>query len=449
MLLTVFPILLYYQAFLECHALECFSCQQLNDVNNCNTTIQCNDGESCVLDSYVHTDGTHRFNMGCLVNQRCGASGSPLAPVVGKRQINNCHECCSTDRCNSGMCSHLKPSNCVDDESVDCARLHSLLDVCNDVQHAKLICPKFCGLCNVVDGNWALWSSWASCDVTCENGTRLRTRTCTNPAPAHGGANCIGTGTDKKECHKELCPVHGGWSDWSHWGECSATCDFGMQRRDRSCSNPYPSRFGDNCYGESRDDRFCMPGPCANGGWSDWTGWGSCTATCGPGLRKRHRRCDNPIRSPMGQDCQGSHEDVDMCSLQPCHATISAFSVNHPHNFTTKLTFSHTIYQIGGDFDPSTGTFTCSVPGTYHFSVNLVKDYHASYVYCYMKKNTSNLVYIQVNPDGEGESGESAVSQSTITHLNKGDTVYLGTCTSTSYMGTWSSFTGFLLYPDN
>ncbi|WAR10861.1 MLP-like protein, partial [Mya arenaria] len=49
-----------------------------------------------------------------------------------------------------------------------------------------------------VDGNWADWSSWGQCDVTCENGTQLRTRTCTNPEPKNGGTDCVGSENEKK-----------------------------------------------------------------------------------------------------------------------------------------------------------------------------------------------------------------------------------------------------------
>ena len=58
-------------------------------------------------------------------------------------------------------------------------------------------------------------------------------------------------------------PVHGGWSLWSGWGTCSATYDVGIQRRDRTCSNPYPDRFGDHCFGDARDDRICTEQSCA------------------------------------------------------------------------------------------------------------------------------------------------------------------------------------------
>ncbi len=58
-----------------------------------------------------------------------------------------------------------------------------------------------------LDGNWTMWSNWASCSVTCGNGTISRTRFCTNPSPANGGSNCNGTATEQKFCSLALCKI--------------------------------------------------------------------------------------------------------------------------------------------------------------------------------------------------------------------------------------------------
>ncbi|XP_053390901.1 thrombospondin-2-like [Mercenaria mercenaria] len=200
---------------------------------------------------------------------------------------------------------------------MDCAKLNSLFSVCSDVNHARNVCPRFCGLC-IVDGNWTAWSSWSKCDVTCENGQQSRTRSCTNPAPKNGGLDCVGDSTDVKVCKKELCPVHGGWSGWSQWGVCSVTCDMGLQRRSRNCSNPVPSLAGNYCFGDSLDNKLCMPAPCANGGWSNWSSWGICSATCGGGIRSQSRSCSNPHPSPYGKYCLGSNDRVESCGNMNC-----------------------------------------------------------------------------------------------------------------------------------
>merc|ERR1712127_1029878 len=57
-----------------------------------------------------------------------------------------------------------------------------------------------------VDGGWSQWSSSAPCSQTCGGGTRPRTRTCSNPAPANGGSACIGDSSDSESCNTEACP---------------------------------------------------------------------------------------------------------------------------------------------------------------------------------------------------------------------------------------------------
>lgn len=58
----------------------------------------------------------------------------------------------------------------------------------------------------LVDGNWASWGSYDTCTVTCGGGTQQRTRTCTNPAPQYGGADCSGATTSSQSCNTNPCP---------------------------------------------------------------------------------------------------------------------------------------------------------------------------------------------------------------------------------------------------
>lgn len=53
---------------------------------------------------------------------------------------------------------------------------------------------------------WGAWSSYGACSVTCQSsskkvsGTKTRTRTCSNPAPAYKGKQCIGSASAKVSC---------------------------------------------------------------------------------------------------------------------------------------------------------------------------------------------------------------------------------------------------------
>ncbi|KAL5254009.1 hypothetical protein ACHWQZ_G013690 [Mnemiopsis leidyi] len=59
-----------------------------------------------------------------------------------------------------------------------------------------------------VDGGWTDWGTWSKCSAGCGGGTQTRTRTCTNPAPANYGADCVGEATETKNCNEQGCP---GW----------------------------------------------------------------------------------------------------------------------------------------------------------------------------------------------------------------------------------------------
>ena len=48
----------------------------------------------------------------------------------------------------------------------------------------------------IVAGGWSAYGDW----TTCANNERTRTRTCDNPAPAHGGAECVGDATQTEAC---------------------------------------------------------------------------------------------------------------------------------------------------------------------------------------------------------------------------------------------------------
>lgn len=53
------------------------------------------------------------------------------------------------------------------------------------------------------------------------------------------------------------CSENGGWSDWSEYTTCSATCQGGKQQRTRTCTNPPPSAGGLGCEEEASNERSC------------------------------------------------------------------------------------------------------------------------------------------------------------------------------------------------
>lgn len=134
-----------------------------------------------------------------------------------------------------------------------------------------------------LDGNWGPWNTWGLCSRTCGNaGAHIRKRLCNNPVPSPEpcpGRPCNGSDVQVQRCNRKRCPVgnftyrtahtnignqqsillaDGGWTLWSPWSTCSATCERGEQQRKRSCSSPTPSPDGETCFGPNIQARFCM-----------------------------------------------------------------------------------------------------------------------------------------------------------------------------------------------
>ncbi|XP_019617100.1 PREDICTED: SCO-spondin-like [Branchiostoma belcheri] len=169
-----------------------------------------------------------------------------------------------------------------------------------------------------VNGNWSQWSSWSTCDVTCGFGSQARNRSCDNPPPQHGGDNCTGSSVEVQTCEETPCAVDGNWSVWSSWSTCDVSCGVGYKTRNRSCNNPAPLYGGADCNGTSNDIQLCdsLPLCKVDGGWSQWEAWSNCTVTCAGGTRTRSRTCDQPPPQNGGRRCNGDSTQSETCTGQ-------------------------------------------------------------------------------------------------------------------------------------
>ncbi|XP_035509461.1 hemicentin-1 [Morone saxatilis] len=170
-----------------------------------------------------------------------------------------------------------------------------------------------------VDGKWSSWVSWGACSVSCEGGTRQRTRLCASPSPQHGGRQCEGNDVHIDFCNSDPCPISGNWAPWSSWGSCSKTCNGGQMRRYRTCDNPRPANGGRACAGADTQIQRCSTAYCpVDGNWGSWQPWGECSASCGGGERTRVRLCNSPSPSNAGRPCPGDSSQLSRCNSQAC-----------------------------------------------------------------------------------------------------------------------------------
>uniref|UniRef100_A0A4W3JG71 Semaphorin-5A n=1 Tax=Callorhinchus milii TaxID=7868 RepID=A0A4W3JG71_CALMI len=158
-----------------------------------------------------------------------------------------------------------------------------------------------------VDGAWSAWLPWTQCSRDCSKGIRSRKRMCNNPEPKSGGFPCLGPSLEYQECNTLPCPVDGIWSCWSSWSKCSVTCGGGHYMRTRSCSNPAPAYGGDICLGLHTEEALCNTQACPDS-WSEWSEWSACEDS---GSQHRTRHCN--ILFPVGNQCSENSSESQPC----------------------------------------------------------------------------------------------------------------------------------------
>ncbi|XP_062621326.1 A disintegrin and metalloproteinase with thrombospondin motifs adt-1-like [Saccostrea cucullata] len=290
---------------------------------------QCTCVHHCISNSY------------CSFHLSCKGGRSPYCSTITK--ICQCEECLVDSDCSHHHCGTGYSSKCVHDACVcqanpvdgswshwaswsSCSAtcgsgIHKRTRSCTNPkpQHGGRTCLGNDVQSAVLNGGWSLWSPWSTCSATCGSILQSRLRFCNNPPPSNGGNKCTGSAQEAKVCNLPHCPVNGGWSLWSPWSTCSATCGSILQSRSRFCNNPPPSNGGNKCTGSAQEAKVCnLPHCPVNGGWSLWSPWSTCSATCGSVLQSRLRFCDNPPPSNGGNMCTGSAQESEVCNLPHC-----------------------------------------------------------------------------------------------------------------------------------
>ncbi|KAJ8037143.1 Coadhesin [Holothuria leucospilota] len=189
---------------------------------------------------------------------------------------------------------------------------------CNGAFHDRKACnlEKLCP----VDGGWSEWSQWSVCSQTCGEGTSDRHRVCNKPYPQFGGLPCEGKSQQIQDCNRLDCPANiTYWGDWNSWSVCSDECGGGTQQRTRECFLGTEKRSLAECGGEFEQTSVCNFQQCSvDGNWAGWSEWTTCSATCGDGRKTRDRTCTDPAPEGQGTPCEGLGTDVLHCSLTPC-----------------------------------------------------------------------------------------------------------------------------------
>ncbi|KAM9446706.1 A disintegrin and metalloproteinase with thrombospondin motifs 3 [Clarias gariepinus] len=121
------------------------------------------------------------------------------------------------------------------------------------------------------------------------------------------------------------------------------------------CSHPDNPYFCKTKKGPPLDGTECAPGKWCykghcmwknanqvkqDGAWGVWTKYGSCSRSCGTGVRFRTRQCNNPAPSNGGQDCPGVNYEFQLCNTDDCPKHFEDFRAQQ-----CQLRNSHFEYQ--------------------------------------------------------------------------------------------------------
>ncbi|KAL8441527.1 hypothetical protein Emed_007553 [Eimeria media] len=184
-----------------------------------------------------------------------------------------------------------------------------------------------------IDCQVGAWSQWSPCSKPCGGGTRRRTREVTR-VPQGNGKPC-GALFEEASCGTTPCEALEGqavadcvWGEWSPFGACDATCGPGRRRSSRvvlAFPTDANGRALQHLCSDSERFEACQGPPCP---------FGPCATDCvlGPwsewtecsalcgGGTRQRFRGVTEFEVGGGKACTGNKEEAEACNLHACEA---------------------------------------------------------------------------------------------------------------------------------
>uniref|UniRef100_A0AAY5KUS1 SCO-spondin n=1 Tax=Esox lucius TaxID=8010 RepID=A0AAY5KUS1_ESOLU len=378
-----------YEGQFACHSGECVSvtalcdgrlnCKDHSDEIDCALWISTttNDGG---LPRVLCVEGQFSCRLfGCVDAEAVCNGHQDCVDGSDEDQCGTVHVTCTTPRPALTTSRPAPPSPCSPKQfscsSGECVHLDKRCDLRRD-------CADGSDERDCVDCIMSAWTGWSQCSVTCGLGSLFRQREVLKEALS--GGTCGGAQFDSRACFPQACPVAGHWSEWTSWSPCDAQCGGGLRVRNRTCSNPPPKNGGADCEGMRLQTISCNSQPCGAGtdshtgcrcpagfflqegrcvtasqcvchweglalqpgqevkkdncstcvcengrvscdnsscvascDWSAWSSWTPCDSSCGAGLQQRYRSPVSPRGVSRVQPCPGDLSEARQC-FGPC-----------------------------------------------------------------------------------------------------------------------------------
>ncbi|XP_071086558.1 caprin-2-like [Haliotis cracherodii] len=152
------------------------------------------------------------------------------------------------------------------------------------------------------------------------------------------------------------------------------------------------------------------------------------------------------LGSDLSQVQNQSLDNKQLLTVLASKTRNVAFHVYYPLDspLGTPVTFSHTNYNAGSGYNTTTGKFTAPVSGTFVFWTQLELGETNTNMYVYiMKSGGVNLAAGYVKTDADIDDGDA--SAITVTHLDKGEEVWVDIYVSEHIYQTPASYFGGVL----
>ena len=333
---------------IEARVVNCVGCDNTTSITDiCGPamrTSQC-DTQPCAVDCIYD-----EWGIWGVCNQPCGPGTMTRARGVLVNASNGGKPCSESSQeekpCQRAVCSaeckwtQWKPiGGCSAECGGGLQNLTRMLIVDPPVAEPNAVCPgarTSAQLCNSdpcpVDCKVADWTN-GTCDRDCGGGSRTDIRRVIVQAVG-SGEPCPANLSRVNACNEQVCPAICNYGEWSVKVACNASCGPGMQMEERpvKCSNCQPpvTSVTQDCSFTTRSTN-CSVKPCPiDCQLSDYGDWSDCSASCGPGLRKRSRTIQvTPQYS--GVQC-GALDDNEVCYLEDCPAncSVTPYSASGP-----------------------------------------------------------------------------------------------------------------------
>lgn len=171
------------------------------------------------------------------------------------------------------------------------------------------------------------WINQGTCNKSCGPGKQDQI---SHTIDNYTNNACQATKSRKVDCNIKNCcdQTTPSYDSWSGWGSCSATCGPGTKKRTRTVT--YKSTItGEVCSTSTEEDStYCNDKGCCDQttpSYGDWSGWGGCSVSCGGGEQWRSR----PISYKSvytGEECStGTDWEKAACNTSPCNPTINCW----------------------------------------------------------------------------------------------------------------------------